>query len=268
MFTFSEEHFQYLKKQKIEKRWIHFGRISIILFFLLLWELLARLSIINPFLYSSPSLILKTIYSLLLRGELEKHIGITLYEVLLSFILGNSIGFIISFFFWKYRILSKIMDPYLTILNSLPKVALGPLIIIWMGAGIRSIIFMTLLISVFTTIIHIYNGFMSVPNHYLILLKTVGATSWQIFLKLILPYNLEVILASLKTNLSLCFIGVIMGELLVSKKGLGYLIMYGSQVFQLDLVISSIFILGVLSCLFYYLIDFILFIIKRKRSRF
>ena len=266
MSTFSEEHFQYLKKQKIENRWIHFGRISIILLFLLSWEVLVRLSLLNSFLYSSPSHILKTIYSLFLTGELEKHIGITMYEVLLSFVLGNSIGFIISFFFWKYRIFSKIMDPYLTILNSLPKVALGPLIIIWMGAGIRSIILMTLLISIFTTIIHIYNGFMSVPNHYLILLKSMGATSLQIFLKLILPYNLEVIFATLKTNISLCFIGVIMGELLVSKSGLGYLIMYGSQVFQLDLVISSVFILGILSCLFYYFIDWTLLFIKRKRN--
>ena len=266
MFIFSEEHLKYLKKIKRERKMVFIGRAAIILFFLFIWEILARKGVLNPFLYSSPSRILSTLVLLIKRGQLWKHIGITLYEVFLSFSLSSCLGIIIAYLLWQFHMVAKVVDPYLTILNSLPKVALGPLIIIWMGAGINSIIFMALLINIFTTIIHIYTGFLSVPNHYFILLKSMKANSWQIFTKLVFPYNIENIIATLKTNLSLSFIGVIMGELLVSKSGLGYLIMYGSQVFQLELVISSIFILGILSSIFYFLIDYILVWFQKKRN--
>ena len=266
MFTFSKEHFDYLRKIKREKMIIRLGRISLIAFFLLLWEISADFHFLNTFLYSSPSRILKTLQSLLQDGVLWKHVGITLYEVFLSFGIGTVMGLIISFLLWRFAIIAKILDPYLTILNSLPKVALGPLIIIWVGAGISSIIFMALLISLFTTIIYIYTGFISVPKHYILLFKSMHASTWQLFRKLILPYNLENIVATLKASISLNFIGVIMGELLVSKSGIGYLIMYGSQVFQLDLVISSIFVLGILSCLLYFLIDAWLVKVKTKKE--
>jgi len=265
MSTFSQEHILYLKKLRREKILVKIGRFFILFAFLFLWEFLARYSILNTFLYSSPSRILMTISSLIEKGNLWKHVIITIKEVLLSFSLASIIGIFISFLLWRFSYLSKILDPYITILNSLPKVALGPLIIIWVGAGIKSIIFMALLISVFTTIIHIYTGFMSVPKHYILLLKSFHASSWQIFYKLILPYNIENMMATMKTNISLSFIGVIMGELLVSKSGLGYLIMYGSQVFQLDLVISSIFILGILSYFLYFLVDYAL-VVQRKRQ--
>lgn len=266
MYTFSHEHIVYLKKLKRKNRIVFLGRIAIVLCFLMIWELLAHFSFLNTFLYSSPSRIIKTIHSLLLKGILWKSIGITLYEVIISFSLTSIMGILIAYALWRFDTLSRIIDPYITILNSLPKVALGPLIIIWSGANINSIIIMALLISIFTTILHIYTGFISVPNHYILLLKSFKANSLQVFFKLILPYNLETIIATLKTNISLSFIGVIMGELLVSKNGLGYLIMYGSQVFQLDLVISSIFILGILAYLFYFLIDSFLVFIQRKRN--
>ena len=266
MFTFSEEHIAFLKKEKREKRIVFVGKISIILFFLILWEVLAQKNIINTFLYSSPSRIFATLCSLLQSGQLWKHIGITTYEVLISFFIATGGGIFISFILWRFERLSKIVDPYITVLNSLPKVALGPLIIIWVGAGMNSIIFMALLISIFTTIIHIYTGFMSVSPSHIFLFKSFHATSWQIFWKLILPSNLENIIATLKINISMSLIGVIMGELLVSKSGLGYLIMYGTQVFQLDLVISSIFVLGILSYLMYFLIDFCTSFLKRKEK--
>ena len=145
-------------------------------------------------------------------------------------------------------------DPYLTILNSLPKVALGPLIIIWVGASMNSIIFMALMISAIITIINIYNGFINVDSDYIKLLRSFHADKKQIFFKLILPSNKENIISSLKINISMSLIGVIMGELLVSKEGLGYLIMYGSQVFNINLVITSVFILGILSFILYYFI--------------
>lgn len=265
MFNYSKEHILYLKKIKKEIFLVHFFRIVIIISFILLWEILARSKVINTFLFSSPSKIFNTIIRMSIHDKLFYHIGISLWEVLLSFLISFFIGLLVATILWRYRIISKIFDPYIMILNSLPKVALGPLIIIWMGARINSIIFMSLTISLFSTIINLYIGFKSVPKNEIILMKSFKATNFQIYSKLILPSNIENIVSTLKINISMNFIGVIMGELLVSKVGLGYLIMYGSQVFNLDLVLSSIFILGILSFGFYSFMDFIIKQLKKKR---
>ena len=255
MKNYSLEHLMYLKKMKKEKIFIIVSRFFIILFFLFLWEFLSRVGIINTFLFSSPSRICNTICGLIKDGSFFKHLNITIYEVIVSFILSNIFGFIIAVLFLISNKVYKIFDPYITVLNSLPKVALGPLIIIWIGSGIKSIVFMALLISVFITIINIYNGFISVNKNYIIMLKSFGASNLDVFFKIILPSNIYNIISTLKINVSMNLIGVIMGELLVSKNGIGYLIMYGSQVFNIDLVITGIFILGLISYIMYYLIE-------------
>ena len=253
MYTYKD----YLKKEKKKKIIIHLTQLLIIMTIFIIWELLARLSIINTFLYSSPSKIIETIISLFKSNSLFNHIGITIYEVIISFLISVVISLIISTILWWNKFLAKVLEPYLTILNSLPKVALGPLIIIWAGASIKSIIIMSLTISIFITIINLYQAFISTNNNYIILLKSFNASKKDIFIKVIIPSNKENIICFLKINMSMNFIGVIMGELLVSKKGLGYLIMYGSQVFNITLVITSIIILGILSFLFYYLINYL-----------
>lgn len=266
MSTYSLEHKQYLKKIRREKILVACFRILIIGIFLIGWELLSHFKIINTFLSSSPSQVISTTIKLFQDGSLFKHIGITVYEVLLSFGIASIVGLVIATILWSKPILSKIIDPYLTILNSLPKVALGPLIIIWVGASINSIIFMALLISTFITIINIYNGFMATDNSYIILLKSLKANTKQIFLKVILPSNYSTIINALKINISMSLIGVIMGELLVSKSGLGYLIMYGSQVFNINLVITSVVILGIISYLMYFIVDRLELFVMNKRS--
>ncbi len=255
MCTYSKEHVEFLKNIRKKKIIVTISRLAIIILFLICWELLAKYKIINTFLFSSPSNVFKTFLKLVKDGSLFKHIGITFYEVFISFSIATIGGVIIATIFWSNEMLSKILDPYITILNSLPKVALGPLIIIWVGASINSIIFMALLISLFITIINIYNAFISVDKDYLILFKVFGANKRQIFMKVILPSNYTSIIAALKINVSMSLIGVIMGELLVSKSGLGYLIMYGSQVFNINLVITSVVILGIISYLMYFIID-------------
>ena len=251
----SEERKRYLSKIKREKLFVSFFRFLIIFIFIIGWEILARFDIINTFTFSSPSLIIKTFTELLRNGTLFSHIGITLYEVILCFFLATIIGLLFAALLWFIPILSKIIGPYLTVLNSLPKVSLGPLIIIWVGASINSIIFMSLLISTFITIINIYNGFISTNKNYIILLKSFGANKWQIFRNVVFPSNIQTIISALKINISMNLIGVIMGELLVSKKGIGYLIMYGSQVFNINLVITGVVILGIISYLMYFVID-------------
>ena len=252
---YSLEHKNYLKKIRRNKNIVLFFRIFIIITFLILWEILARLEILNPFLTSYPSKVILTIIDLYKQNNLFKHIWITLYETIISFSLASIIGLIIASILWSSKTISKILDPYLTVLNSLPKVSLGPLIIIWVGANTNSIIFMALLITVFTTIINMYNAFISTDKQKIILLKSFKASKIQIFTKLILRGNISSLINTLKINISLSLLGVIMGELLVSKKGLGYLITYGSQVFNLNLVITSIFILGIMSYLLYMTID-------------
>ncbi len=265
MFTFNEEHKKYLKKEKKFKFFVHLTQVLIILLLFIIWQILADKKIINSFLYSNPLLILRTIINLITQGTLFSHISITLFEVIISFLIAITIGLSIATILWWNKFLSKVFEPFLTVLNSLPKVALGPLIIIWAGASIHSIIIMSLMISIFITIINLYQSFITTNQNYIILLKSFKAKKKDIFLKVILPSNKENIISALKINLSMNFIGVIMGELLVSKKGLGYLIMYGSQVFNINLVITSIFILGLLSFILYYLIAFIEKLIAKKR---
>lgn len=257
MSTYSKEHIDYLKKIKRNNILVLLTQIIIIVIFFGIWELLATLNIINTFLYSSPSKIIDTVINLFSNNSLFTHIGITIYEVIISFIISSLLAFIISTILWWNKFVARVLEPYLTIINSLPKVALGPLIIIWAGASIKSIIIMSLTISLFITIINFYQAFISTNENYIALLKTFNAKKKDIFFKVVIPSNKESIVSSLKINMSMNFIGVIMGELLVSKSGLGYLIMYGSQVFNINLVITSIIILGILSFLFYYLINYI-----------
>ena len=248
---------RYLKKLKQEKFLILFIQITIVLVFIFLWELFARLKIINTFLTSSPSKIITTLVNLYNTNNLFNHISITVYETILSFILSIFIGIVIASILWWNNLLSKIIDPYLTILNSLPKVALGPIIIIWIGANMNSIIFMALLISSIISVITIYNGFKNTDIEKIKLMKSLNATKFQIYTTLILRGNIDTIISSLKINISMCLIGVIMGELLVSKEGIGYLIMYGSQVFNLNLVMTGVILLVIISCILYYLISYL-----------
>ena len=244
----------FLKKNKRNEKKILIIQISILFTILLLWELLSRFNIINSFLLSSPSKIFKTLIELFKNNSLLLHIYTTFYEIIISFILGNIIGLIFASILWINENIFKIFDPYLTILNSLPKVSLGPLIIIICGANTKSIIIMSLLISSILSIINIYNSFKNTDKNRITIVKSMGANKFQIFTKVILPSNYLNIIDSFKINISMCFVGVIMGELLVSKKGIGYLINYGSQIFNMNLVLTGIFLLIILTIIFYLII--------------
>ena len=254
---YSTEHKNFLRKIKVKNIWIRISQICIILLFIILWQLLANYKIINTFISSSPKMVLNTIISLYKEGNLFKHIWITIYETIISFSLGTVLGTIIATVLWWNNFLAKVLDPYLTVLNSLPKVALGPIIIIWTGAGMNSIILMALLISTIITIINVYQGFIETDPLKIKLMHCFKATKSQIYFKLIIPSSFSNIISALKINVSMSLIGVIMGEFLVSKEGIGYLIMYGSQVFNLNLVITGIFILCLVSAVMYYLVSYL-----------
>ncbi len=248
---------KYLNKKKKEKILVIFFQISIIVFLIGIWEFLATNGYINEFIFSKPSNILKTIINLYKNFNLINHIFTTLYEVIIAFVLGIFLGFLIALLLYSFKLLAKIIEPFLTMLNSLPKVALGPIIIIWVGANLKSIIVMALLINLIISIITIYNGFIQTDKNKIKLLESFNANKLDIIKKLVIPNSLVTIISSLKLNISMSLIGVIMGEFLVSKSGIGYLIIYGTQIFNLNIVMSGVIILIIISYILYKIISII-----------
>ena len=247
----SKEHEIYLKSVKASKRKIIISRILIIVIFIGLWQIAADLKWIDPFLTSSPSRVIKSFISLYEDGNLLNHILVTCYETIIGFTLGTVLGGIIAVILWWWPFVSKILDPYLVVLNALPKVALAPIIIFWIGNGKPAIIVITLLISIVTTIISILTGFNEIEDEKIMLMKTFGASKIQMLKFLVFPYSIPVFISALKINVGLSWVGVIMGEFLVAKEGLGFLIIYGGQVAQLDMVMMSIVILSIVAFLMY-----------------
>ena len=205
---YSNEHKLYLKKIKRNKLFVSIFQILIFIIFIFLWQILANLKVINTFIFSSPKKILETIINLYNQSKLFSNIWVTTYETLISFSIATILGIGIATIFWCNKTLHKILEPYLTILNSLPKVALGPIIIIWFGAGIKSIIFMALLISLIITIINVYEGFNSTNKNKIKLMKSLGANKYQILAKLVFPSNINTIISVFKINISMSLIGM------------------------------------------------------------
>ena len=246
----SNERKKYLKNRKKEKIIIRVTQLSIVIGFILLWEILANNGIIDSFIMSQPSRMAETFLNLA-QNDLLEHLKVTCLETLIGFLLGTFLGAIIAILLWWSKFLSKVSEPFLVVLNSLPKVALGPVIIIWVGAGMPAIIVMALAISLVVTILEILNGFLNTDKELIKMAQTFNTNKYQLLTKIIIPANKHTFFNSLKVNIGLSLVGVITGEFLVSKAGLGYLIVYGGQVFQLDLVMTSVVILAIVAYIMY-----------------
>ncbi len=264
--NYSQEHSKFLARHRNKKIFILSTQIGILVLFLGLWELLAQLNLINTLILSSPSRILSTIGNLYQSGDLFYHIGITLYETVLGFAISTILGCLIAILLWWSETLRKILDPYIVVLNSLPKIALGPIIIIWFGAGMQSIIVICVLITIIITIISMLNAFRECDKDKILLMQSMGANKFQILTKLILPASLPQFVSVLKISIGMSWVGSIIGEYLVSSAGLGYLIVYGSQVFQLDLVMASTLILCILASVMYLGVAYLEKYVNKKRS--
>ena len=263
--NYSKEHLTYLQTVKKKSVWINVSRVAILAIFLCLWELSAQLVWINPFITSSPSRIFKTLGDLYESGTLFYHVGTTLWETLAGFFIAVVLGYGIALLLWWSEIARRISEPYFVVLNALPKIALGPLIIIWCGTGSTAIVFMTVLIGLIIAILNMLNGFMETDPNKILLLKSMGATKLQILTKLVVPSSLPSFISMLKINVGMAWIGSIMGEYIVSKAGIGYLIVYGGQVFKLDLVMSAVVILCLLAAGMYALVTLLeRLVIKNK----
>ena len=242
----SAERKAYLRQLQRQKWEITWWRTGLLFGLLLLWELAARFGWIDSFITSSPSRIISTLLSLG-DNQLPMHIAVTLYETLTGFVLGAFGGLLLAILLWQSDRVSRILEPYLVVLNSLPKIALGPVIIIWVGAGTRAIVVMAVAISMIVTVLEMLEGFRSTDPELIRMAETFGADRRQVFRKIVFPANIPVLFNSLKINIGLSLVGVIAGEFLVSKAGLGYLIVYGGQVFQLDLVMTGVLILALMA---------------------
>ena len=247
----SPRRLQYLRDYRRRKRSIRLWQVCLLAGLFALWELTTRLGLSDGFLTSSPSRMAGTLQSLWHSGDLWRHIGTSCLETVVGFTAGTLLGTAIAVAMWWWEKLARVLDPYLVVLNALPKTALGPIFIVWMGAGMGAIIVMTLAISLIVTILTMYQGFMTTDPEKLRLMRSLGARRSQMLWLLVFPANCPTLFNTLKVNVGLSWVGVIMGEFLVSRAGLGYLIVYGSQVFNMDLVMTSVLILALAAVVMY-----------------
>jgi len=258
-----QKHKEYIQSLKKEKRlvWLYQGLIFIVFFGA--WETASRQSWIDPLIFSSPTKIWDLFMEKLSDGTLVTYLSVTLGETVIGFILGTLLGTLLAALLWWSPFLSKVLDPYLVILNAMPKVALGPILIVGLGPGFTSIIAMGTIISVIITTIVVYTSFREVDPNYLKVMHTFGAKRSRTFKEVILPSSFPTIISTLKVNVGLSWVGVIVGEFLVSAKGLGYMIIYGFQVFNFTLVLMSLLVIAVCATLMYKVVE----IIEKKLIR-
>ena len=232
----SRQQADFLRSMRKRKNIIHSTQWFLLVFFFLLWEVAARQNWIDPFIFSQPSRMFHAMVLMIIDGTLWKHIGITLWETIVGFLLGTIFGTLIAILLWWNHFISAVTEPYLVVLNALPKTALAPIIIVWLGNNMTSIIATALMTSVIVTIMTVLGGFLEIDGDKIKLIQTFGGTKKQVLTKVILPASIPSIINALKINVGLSFVGVIVGEFLVAQAGLGFLIVYGSQVFKLDCV--------------------------------
>lgn len=253
----SPEQARYLKKAKRKRHMIIFFQVLLLFLLIIAWEIAATTGLIEAFIFSSPRRIWQALIEMTMNGTLFYHVGVTLYETIISFALGTVLGILIATVLWWNRTLSKILEPYLIVFNSLPKTALAPIIIVWLGHNQKSIIITALTVAIVVTIINVFNGFIHVSSDKIKLVYTFNGSKWDVLTKVIIPANIPNIISTMKVNIGLSLIGVIIGEFIAGKQGLGYLILYGSQVLKMDWVFLSILILALVATGLYELIVFI-----------
>ncbi|OON99091.1 MAG: sulfonate ABC transporter permease [Epulopiscium sp. Nele67-Bin004] len=253
----SDGYKNYMDKKKKQKRNLLITQILLLVGIIVFWELFAHLGWINTFLVSYPSKIWTLFLQYVQDGTLWTHISVSVWETFLGLTIGTSLGILIAIMLWSSEKLAKILDPFLVVLNALPKTALAPIIIVWVGPGVKGIVVIAVMISLVATILSAYNYFINVEEDKVKMLKSFGATKYQILTKLILPANIGNLINITKINIGLSWVGVIVGEFLVSRAGIGYLIMYGGQVFRLDLVMMGVIVLAICALVMYQMLNFV-----------
>lgn len=247
---------EFIAKEIRHRRQVVIVRFMLLVLLLALWELAADFGWINSFIFSSPSMIAKCLLGMAADGSLFLHTGVTLLETVVSFALVVAVGLAVALMLWCSRSLSEILEPFLVMLNSLPKSALAPLLIVWLGNNMRTIIVAAISVALFGSILTLHTGFSQMDGEQVKLIYSLGGSRRDVLLKVLLPGSLPLIISNMKVNIGLCLVGVIIGEFLSAKAGLGYLITYGSQTFAMTMVVTSIVILCIVSGMLYQIIAY------------
>lgn len=256
----------YVRQHKRHKLFIKLCQMLILISFLSIWEIAVTADWIDGFIFSSPSRICKTFYKMCVDGSFFLHLGTTLAEVFVSFFLIIIVGYTVAVLLWFFPKLSKILEPYFVVLNSLPKSALAPLLIVWLGANVKTIIVAGISVAIFGTILSLYTAFVESDSEDQLLIYTLNGKKCHVLTKVIFPSTLPTLISLMKVNIGLALVGVIIGEFLAARQGLGYLIIYGSQVFKLDWVIMSIVVLCIVAIGLYGMIGLMeKFILQKNR---
>ena len=264
MSELSNRQKRYLLLQKRHHRIVNLSRLLILILFLGLWEITSRLGMIDSFVFSSPAKIVRCFWSMVLDRSIFLHLGITLYETILSFLFVTGISILIAVILWYSKKLSEILDPYLVVLNSLPKSALAPLLIVWLGANQTTIIIAGMSVAIFGSILNLYTSFTTIDEEKIKLIYTLHGTRHHALTKVVLPSSIPAIISNMKVNIGLCLVGVIIGEFLAARNGLGYLIIYSSQVFKMDWLLMSIVLLCIMAMGLYALINLVEKLCKKR----
>ncbi|WJR79934.1 ABC transporter permease [Bradyrhizobium sp. NP1] len=222
------------------------SQLGLVAILLVLWEISARMLWVNPLLTSYPSAVARSMITLFQDGLLLRHTWVTLMETLTSFAASTVLGVILAIWLWLAPTVRRVLDPFLIVANAVPKIALVPIFYIWLGPAL-SIYGIAIAVAVFIVLLMVYTGFEQTDKNKVKLIRALGGSTWQVLQKVVLPANRRVIIAAMKANIGLSLVGVIVGEFQSAKAGLGYLIVYGSQIFQMDMVMSAVVILGVIS---------------------
>lgn len=256
---------EYIHQSKRHHQKILIARCLILIFIIVGWEAATRLQLLDSFIFSSPSRILKVMADMAADSSLFYHLGITVGETLVSFILVLIFGTLTAILLWWYHGAAAVLEPYLVVLNSLPKTALAPILIVWLGNNVKTIIVCGVSLAIFSTIINLYTAFIHIDADKLLLIRTLGGNRRDTMRYVVLPASIPSIISNMKVNIGLCLVGVIIGEFLAANAGLGYLIIYGSQVFKLDWVMMSIIVLCILAMVLYQILSHAEKIYSHKR---
>jgi NitT/TauT family transport system permease protein len=238
---------KYIRDLKRQKLMILWSRILVFVGFLLLWQVCSDSGRIDSFYFSSPVEIWGLFVQDIADMTLLSHIGITLLESGISFLIIVVLSLLTAGFFWFYPSIGKMSEPFLIVLNSLPKSALAPLIIVWLGTGIRTIIICGISVGLFGFILNLYQTFAQTDMERIKLIETLGGNKRDAFTKVVFPGSIPTFISIAKVNIGLTLVGVIIGEFLAGRRGLGYLIIYSSQTFRLSMVILAVLILCVIA---------------------
>jgi NitT/TauT family transport system permease protein len=255
----------YLRSLKRNGLKIKAWQLAILVVFLVVWEAGPRMGWINPMLTSYPSAVFKMSASLIADGSLAYHTWATFRSTVIGFVGGMLIGTTAAIALYLSPFLYRVLDPFIVVLNALPKIALVPLFFIWLG-DMKSIYAMAIAISVFVTTLMLYTGFQAIDPDKVRLVKLFGASRWQVLTKVVLPGSVPTMISTLKINVGLSLVGVVVGEFQAAKAGLGYLITYGSQIFQMNLVMMSVVVLAIISTLMFGVIQALEAFIYRRRG--